>query len=432
MEDGLWVHTAVHRLHKLAEFQVKTGGSIVQMKTIIKSDLLIDGTGAKPIKQGIVGIEGEKISFVGPPDHCDTFSGDGVIDLSGETVMPGLVDGHSHLTLSGHLRNYVKLQQQPDLLMILRASKNMKLDLKSGVTTLRCMGEKGGIDFILKEAIEGGMCLGPRLLISGCGIRTTFGHGVMGLPFDGPDQVRQAVRRNLHAGADQIKIFVNGSEGEFRMFDFGSSIREETDPSWCLMSKEEINAAVEEAHNVGKRVGAHCYGGGGLGYCLQCGVDNIEHGIYVSEKDLEFMKKAGTWLTLTFNDFFNDERLFNRGTPELTERFKKTRPTIRKSLEMAVASGVNYCLGTDGQHGSLWSEMAFLAQFGGNAMDAIIAATKKAAMAAGVSDRVGTLEVGKLADIISVKGNPLEDIRVMKEVGMVMQGGERINFHAVD
>lgn len=385
-------------------------------------------TGLEVIEDGVVIIEDEKIVDVGPASEVTIPDGCEVIDYKEGTIIPGLIDAHTHLTLSAQISNYAAAMKDDKYVLLLRGARNMYCDILSGVTTMRCLGEIDFIDVALKDASERGIVPGPRLLISGKGIRSSYGHGIMGAPFDGVDEVRKAARVNIHdAGADQIKIFVTGSKGEFKNYKFGVEKAVERNEMHCLFTKEEIQAAVDTAHSVGKRVAAHCYGGIGLRYCVEAGVDTIEHGIYMDDEDIRLMKESNTWLTLTLNAYFNDQRLINRGTPELTRGFVKYRDYIRDAYTKALKAGIRYALGTDGQHGEMAYELEKLVEFGVSPVDALKAATVSASELCAVEDKVGTLESNKYADIVVIDGDPTSDISHIRRVKAVYKGGVRIN-----
>ena len=195
-----------------------------------------------------------------------------------------------------------------------------------------------------------------------------------------------------------------------------------------MFTPEEIQAAIDIAHGAGRKVAAHCYGGLGARLLIEAGLDTLEHGIYLEQEEIDMMVEAGTWLTLTMNAYFNDERLANRGTPDQVKGFVKYRSDIQKNLQNAVSSGVKFMVGTDGQHGALISELELIVDLLGVSNElALKAATCNAAEACGVADKIGTIEAGKLADIISVQGNPLNDISDMHKVNVILKGGCRVD-----
>ena len=385
-------------------------------------------TGYEVIHDGCVVIDGEKIVGVGMESKMHIPDKSDIIDFGDNTILPGLIDSHTHLALSAQMPNYAATMKDDTLTLTLRAARNIRCDLLSGVTTMRCLGEKDFIDVAIKDAVEKELIPGPRLLISGKGIRSSYGHGIMGTPFDGVEEVRKAARINIHdAGADQVKVFVTGSKGEFRNFKFGTERTVERNEMQSLMTKEEIQAAVETAHCVGKKVAAHCYGGVGLKHCVEAGVDTIEHGIYMDDDDIEMMLKAKAWLTVTQNGYLSDQRIINRGTPELTKGFVKFRDDVRAAYTKAVHSGLRYALGTDGNHGGFAYELETLVGFNIEPMKALQAATTEAACMCGVDEKVGSLEAEKFADILVVDGDPLTTMSDITKVTTVFKGGRRMD-----
>lgn len=397
------------------------------MKIAIRGKKLF--TGLKVIENGVVLINGNKIVKIASSIDQSTIVKDyKFVDFPECTVLPGLVDAHSHFSQSAQKENYAAGSKDHGYLRLIRGVSNIRLDLLSGVTTLRCLGEREFIDVAIKEATERKLIPGPRLLISGKAIKSSYGHGLMGTAFDGSIEVKKAARVNiLEAGADQLKIFVSGSKGEFKNYKFSAEKNIERNEMQCLMTLEEMNEVVEVAHSVGKKVAAHCYGGIGLKRCIEAGVDTIEHGIYMDDEDIKLMLENKTWLTLTFSGYFSDKRLENRGTPELTKGFVKFRNEIRNTYKKVVFSGIRYSLGTDGMHGELAYELESLVQLGVKPFKALKAVTSEAAALCNVEDKIGTIEPNKFADIIVVKGDPLVNISDIKKIVAIYKDGERID-----
>jgi imidazolonepropionase-like amidohydrolase len=229
---------------------------------------------------------------------------------------------------------------------------------------------------------------------------------MVGYAFDGPDAVRRAVRENVKAGADVIKLFITGT------------VR--TGPELvCYPSKEEISVAIEEAHRAGLRTSAHCIGGKGFETCLAAGLDCFEHGYFLTDRQIELLLNSNRWLDLTPSPFFTEERI--RTLPrELADAFRKDRDEVARRMEVIIRSGVKFVAGTDGMHGGLAQELEYLVNFRASESQALAAATRHAAMALDLEGSVGTLEPGKFADIVGVMGNPLKDIRVLGRVKTVI------------
>jgi imidazolonepropionase-like amidohydrolase len=379
-------------------------------KTLIKGGLVIDGTGGPLNDKGAILIEGQRIIGVGKEEELKEKADVHVLDCSDQTLLPGLIDCHNHLSLDPRLENYLYRMTDPIPALTLRACETMKIDLRSGVTTSRCMGDKGFLDVESKKAVAEGRIEGPRLLIATRGIRAFHGHGFVGYPFSGIDQIQAAVRENLSAGADLIKIYITGTlRGP------------EGIPSY--FSKEEIQTAVDEAHRVGIPVATHCIGGIGFEWALETGIDVIEHGYFLTDREIDLLVKSDRWLVMTPSIFFTDARIQTLPT-YLIDGHLRQRDEVAQRMRAAIKAGIKFAVGTDGMHGGLAQEIQYLVDFGATPIQALMAATCHAAKVCGLEESIGTLEPGKFGDIIGVKGNPLEDIGALKRVKTVVSRGE--------
>ena len=260
--------------------------------------------------------------------------------------------------------------------------------------------------------MRAGKIQGPRLLVACRGIRAPHGHGFVGYPFAGVEAIRQAVRENLAAGADLIKIYITGTLPS---------------PKGILhyYSKQEVSTAVEEAHRAGVPVATHCIGGPGFKLALETGIDVIEHGYFITDDEIAMLERSAAWLVMTPSIFMTDARIKTLPA-DLIKGHLKQRDAVAGRMAAAIAAGVRYAVGTDAMHGGLAKEMEYLVDFGASPEDALKAGTSSAALVCGMSDQIGTLEKGKLADIIAVHGNPLEDIRVLQGPKTVILGGRRV------
>jgi imidazolonepropionase-like amidohydrolase len=248
------------------------------------------------------------------------------------------------------------------------------------------------------------------LLVAGKGIRAVHGHGFVGYPVDGLEPIRMAVRENLKAGVDLIKLYITGTvKGSGNL------------PAY--LSKSEISLAVSEARRLGVKSATHCIGGVGMDWAIDLGIDSIEHGYYMSEEQIDRMAQSESWLVMTPSPFFAEERLRTL-PPQLADNFRKERDAVADRLTAAINGGVKYAVGTDGMHGGLAREMELLVQFGASNEEALMAATVNGAKVCGRQGIIGTLEPGKSADIIGVEGNPLDDIGALKQVKTVVLKGE--------
>lgn len=386
-------------------------------KILIKAGLLITRADSNPLPKGRVLIEGERISAVGQEEEIKEEADTLVLNLEEQTVLPGLIDAHNHLSLDTRLDNYLQRMNDPLPALAIRALETLKIDLSSGVTTSRCLGDKGFLDGEFKKAINEGRLEGPRLVVATRGMRAWHGHGYVGYPFTGPQEIRMAARENLLAGADIIKIFITGTLRGLKGL-----------PSY--FSREEIQVAVEEAHRVGVPVSAHCIGGPGFQWAIECGVDVVEHGYFLTDQDIELLAKADRWLVMTPSVFLNDGRLKTLPS-ELAEGFSRQRAEVRARMEALVKSGVKFAVGTDAHHGGLALEMKYLVDMGASPKQAIEAGTYAAAQVCGLAEKISTLEPGKYADLVGVQGNPLEDITSLQRVQTVILNGQ-IKYGASD
>lgn len=333
------------------------------------------------------------------------------VDLQDLYVLPGLIDCHDHLGLDPGDEKAQSVAPLPEI--CIRGVKNAKTILDAGITTLRDAGEKEFLDIDWRNAIEECLIPGPRLLISGKPIMRTGGHGwFLGREADGADDVRKAVREQLKAGVDFIKVMIGGG-----------MTTENSRPTIPEMTREEIFALVEEAHKANKKVLAHIHGGIGADMAIDAGVDSIEHGVYLDRSQLIAMKDKGIFLVITWGiiQFYADS--------DDVPKFTKTNTNAcidryREVLKTAKSVGVDVAIGADGFHGHPAVELAALCAAGFSAEDALKAATSNAAKLCGIDTHVGNIEPGKRADLIAVSGNPLDDITSLNKVQFICKAGE--------
>jgi imidazolonepropionase-like amidohydrolase len=333
-----------------------------------------------------------------------------VIDWSDYTVMPGLIDSHDHLGID--LGYEEEQAYEPDFVSLLRSVRNAQTILKSGITTLRTMGEKNFIDSYIKKAIEEGWIAGPRLVNSCQLIAKTGGHcWNIGFEADGVDGLRAGVRKQVKAGADVIKIMVTGG-----------IVTKGSDPRASEYSNEEIIAAIEEAHRCGRKIAAHAHGGPGAKAAIEHGIDSIEHGIYLSEDELILMAEKGTYLVVTYGFMIAALKLahvpefIKKGCLEASDHYLKT-------IELAKRHSVKVAIGGDTWHADPKSELEALLQAGFSHEEALKAGTIGGAELVGMKDKVGAIEVDQIADLIAIKGNPLQNISDVEKVAAVIKEG---------
>ncbi|MCB2145274.1 MAG: amidohydrolase family protein [Deltaproteobacteria bacterium] len=326
--------------------------------------------------------------------------------------MPGLIDAHNHLSLDFSLPNYLERMADPLPALVLRAVNNMQADLLAGVTTSRCLGDKGFLDVECRNAIASGTIKGPRLVIAGKGIRSSAGHGFVGYPFDGPAMIRTAVRENIRQNADIIKFYITGTLPSSRGVD-------------CFLSREEVSTIVDEAKRTGRRTAAHCIGGIGFDWCIDAGVDVIEHGYFLTEKQIDTLAQSSAKLVLTPSFFMSAKRI--ESMPEhLVEPHFRAAGMAKSSMQAIVRSGIPFALGTDGVHGqgAMAAEMSCLVELGASPSTALSAATSHGAAVCDLEKVTGSIDVGKAADLIGVKTNPFVDMETLTDIRCVIFNGE--------
>ncbi len=384
----------------------------------IKAQRVLDGTSRPPIEHGVVLVEGDRIKTVGRQADVAIPQGAEVIDCGTHTVLPGFVDAHSHASIVPGLGDQIGQLRQGPAPQLLRALPNLRTDLRSGVTTMRIVGEEHFIDIELRAAVAEGRIPGPRIRAATRPITARNGHGAALTFSDGEDEIRRNIRENIARGANLIKLFMTGG-----VSSKGTAAR------WYAYSRHEVEVAVDEAHRNDKPVAVHAHGGPGVRICIEAGADTIEHGKLCGPDDLAEMRRRGTWL-VTNNAVSGHPEGIEKGdahVPSIMAKLRESREKSRENFKAVLESGVKWALGTDSMHGLMWWEIAKVVEWGAAAHDAILAATRRAAEAIGIADEVGSLEPGKLADIISVDSDPLKDIACLQRIGLILQGGRRRN-----
>jgi imidazolonepropionase-like amidohydrolase len=392
----------------------------------LRCGTLFDGTGAAPQRDAIVVVDDGRIAAAGPASSTPIPAGAAVVDLGDRFVMPGLVDAHSHISIVPGLGDQIGQLKQAPVPQALRATANLRRDLRAGTTTLRVMAEESFLDLDVRAAIDAGVIPGPRLLCATRGITASNGHGRAHTAFDGVDEIRRGVRENFQRGADHVKIFATGgvaSAGPSSMGPRGATASPTL--SACVYTRDEIRAAVEEAERVGKYAAAHAHGGPGLRMAVEEGVATIEHGALATDDDIALMKERGVWLVCTFSIFLHAEGIEQGDgrNPAIMEKLRAARRAVDETFPRHLATGVRFALGTDAVHGQMPFEIETLVRLGVSPKDALLAATRWGAEACRVDAEVGSLEVGKRADLIAVDGDPLKDITAMRRVTLVMKDG---------
>jgi imidazolonepropionase-like amidohydrolase len=404
--------------------------------TVFKGGRLINGTGAEPIDDSVVAIRDGKIAFAGNKEQAVPFDNVIVIDIQGKTIMPGLMDAHTHCSWDGDVSIPAGIMKDFFAKRVLMAYRNFRTTIEAGITTVREMGAHGFIDIAVRDLINDGSFQGPRIVAAGKGLTQTGGHGALcsGPPWiqvamghiaevvDGEVECKKAIRRQVEMGCDFIKIWATSG-----LYDAstGKPRREFCD--------DELKIIVREAHLMGREVAAHAHTPEAIIACLEAGVRSIEHGMFIDEKALELMvAKEAFWVPTTaiYHNFANGA---GKGVlSSAVENSTRALEVQARAMEMAVKMGVKIVMGTDAgapltYHGNNAVELELMNERGLSTMDCIVASTRRAAELFGISEKVGTIEDGKIADIIVVDGNPLEDIRSLQNkenIVLIMREGE--------
>lgn len=378
------------------------------------------------LERAAILVEGERIAGVG--EGKSSFPrGARRVDVSGCTLLPGLIDAHVHLCLDGSPDPMGVLERTPDALLALRMAGHARKTLFSGITTVRDMGGKNGVDLVVRDAIRAGLIPGPRMLASGKPIVMTGGHGwPMAREADGPHEVRKAAREQIKAGADLIKLMATGGV-----------MTQGVEPGSAQLTEEELRAAVEEAHKAGRRTATHAQGTQGILNALRAGIDSIEHGIFLSQEAVRLMLETRVTLVPTISALHCIEKhgVEARIPAFAVEKTKRVKSDFLRSLQMAREAGVPVAMGTDAGtpfnlHGENARELELMVELGGfSPGEAIRAATQLGAQVLGLEKDLGTVEEGKLADLIVVRGNPLEEISLLRnrqEILWILKGGKPV------
>lgn len=413
--------------------RAQDNAATLKATTVIRAGVLIDGASNSPRRNQVIIVRGNQIVEVSDAATAHIPDGTATIDLSQATVLPGLIDSHTHIFLQGEepaAGGYdVQLLKYPLAFRAARATVSVRRALEQGFTTLRDVETEGAGygDVGIKQAIEGGYIPGPRLFVSTRAISSTGGYPLEGYApeievpkgaqiVDGPVAARKAAREQLDHGADWIKVYMThrswiGKNGELA--------------SQPTLTVEELRAIVDETHGWGKKVACHAYGGEGLQRALDGGCDSIEHGLALTDAQIGQMIRQGTWLCPTLSVYYYDWAPAD--TPD-GQRDRKRASVHEESFRKALKAGVKIAFGTD-VGGFPWTdpiaqEFPHMVEFGMTPMQAIQSATARAADLLDMKGKIGIIAAGAYADVIAVSGDPLADVKILNSVGFVMKNGQ--------
>ncbi len=420
------------RFALLALALVLSWSSVARCSTVIHAGRIIDGRSEEPLLQVTIVVDEGKITSI-TRGYVDPKPGDTLLKLTEHTVMPGLMDMHTHLQSQHSKDSYTErfFMEQADY--ALRSTVYARVTLLAGFTTVRDLGDNGVNSVALRKAIDQGWVPGPRIFTSGKSLATTGGHadptnalrgdyrrdaGPLEGVINGPDDARKAVRQRYKDGADLIKLTATG--GVLSMAASGQNPQ---------FTDEELKAVVTTARDYNMTVAVHAHGTEGIRRAVIAGVDSIEHGTFMTDEVIQLMKETGTyWVPTNMAGEWVAEKSKEPGYfPEIVRpKAAAIGPAIKETFIRAHKAGVKIAFGTDSgvsPHGQNAREFELMVAGGMSPMKAIQSATLEAARLLKIDQRLGTLEAQKVADIVAVKGNPLEDIRQMKEVDFVMKDG---------
>ena len=394
---------------------------------MIKAARLIDGVNNAPINNAVVIVTGDRITAVGT--GLPVPMGAAVVDLGQATLLPGFIDCHTHVTGQPGENFYDDAFRRSAIDDAVVAHVYARRTLEAGFTTIRDVGAGEYLDVALRNAIQRGDIPGPRMQVAGLPISATGGHGDLNgfspyLRFermsgiaDGIDAIRKLIRTNIKYGADLIKVLATAGV-----------LSEEDSVGGPQYSQEELNALVAEAHMWDRRVAAHAHGAEGIKRAIRAGVSSVEHASFIDDEGIALAKERGTYLVM---DIYNDDYILaeygRKGYPEkIMNKERQVGRVQRENFKKALGAGAKMAFGTDAgvyPHGQNARQFATMVEWGMTPDQAIRSATSSAADLLGWSDRVGSVQPGRFADLVAVSGNPLEDVSTLQHVAFVMKGG---------
>lgn len=394
------------------------------MRRILSNARIVDGTG-QVLPDRFLVIDGRTIADIRPMSDFPAIADGEVVDVAGRTVMPGLIDCHVHLSIDGDADPIGQVVGDAAAMSALRMAGNAARTLAAGVTTVRDLGAKDHVDISFRRALDEGVAAAsPRLVLSGQPVTMTGGHcWQFGRQVDGADDARRAAREQIRAGADCVKLMATGG-----ILTQGNEI------GAAQLEEAEMRAAIEEADKAGKLTAVHAHGASGIRNGVRAGVHSVEHAYFLDDEGIDLMLKRDVWLvpTAAAVDLVVKNGIESGIPADVVEKAEQAIESQRATCRKALQSGVRIAMGTDAgtpynRHGDNAQELVALVSLGMSPMDAVSATTIRGAELLGLSDRLGTVEAGKTADILVVDGDPLEDISILcapERMAMVFQDGE--------
>ena len=415
----------------------------ISKHVVIQASLLADGLGDASKSDQAILVTADRITAVGPKQEIQQQAPPDaeIVDLGSACITPGLIDGHTHLSLAGDGRNYAEMFADTDEMMVLTGAMNMRRHLAAGITTLREHGARNMVGFALKEGLSRGYIPGPRMLVSGRPITCTGGHFHMcNEVADGEEELRRSVRRLVHEGADYIKIMASGGGTEG------------TIPGLPSYTTAELHAAAHEAHQLHRTTAAHCRAKESMVRAVEAGIDLMEHAEFLDSDDqlrfdpkiAEMMAESGIWISPTLQAWTRYPRIVeltakrDEGAIMAEEEIELTQLEEKAELRLDVLRRtLDYCLqerivpGTDSgvnnlAFGHLDYDLQLLVRVGFTPAEALVSATRISAEAIGLDDELGTIEPGKIADLVAFEGDPTADVNAFSKVMAVFQAGLRV------
>lgn len=381
---------------------------------------IIDGIQDLPINDGIIIIDQDTIHSYGSADDINISNKTEIIDYSDKTVLPGLIDAHTHICFEPAADTLNILVDESDARTALKAAQYCKKTLEAGFTTIRDVGGKNYIDLEVRDAINNGEIPGPRILASGKNLTMTGGHGwPIAEEVDGIAKMKWGARKQIKNGVDLIKLMATGGV-----------LTKGVEPGSPQLTIAEMEAAIAEANKAGRKTAAHAQGNTGIKNAIKAGIDSIEHGVFLDQEAIDMMLANDVYLVPTLTAiYWMAEKGTEAGIPDYAVRKSKTILNDHiESFKLALKSGVKIAMGTDAgspfnYHGENGLELVFMVKYGMSELEVIKSATSVSAELLGLSDKIGSIQSGKKADLVILNENPLDNIENIKSIHQVYKNG---------